>query len=253
MLSDIGAIALGIGAAWAAARARARPPHVRLPPRRDLRRAGERRRCSSRSRCCVFVEAISRLSDAPDVDGAGRRGRRRLRPDRKRASPPSSLRAATATDLNLEGVLRHSAADALGSLGALVAGRRDRGRRPARGGRGRRSPDRLPDPARLVAAHPRPARRAARVGAARDRRRGGRRRDGARRRACARSTTSTSGRSRRASPRSRPTSEPTLTRIADAVRARGRGGPARAVRHHAHDAPDDVGAAAVYRGPASRS
>ena len=52
----------------------------------------------------------------------GRRGRRRLRPDRQRASRPSCSPRGDREDLNLEGVLRHSAADALGSLGALVAG-----------------------------------------------------------------------------------------------------------------------------------
>lgn len=69
----------------------------------------------------VFAEAIGRLSDAPEVEGAGVAA----------VGAFGLLGNAIATvilargdrgDMNLEGVLRHSAADALGSLGALVAG-----------------------------------------------------------------------------------------------------------------------------------
>src|SRR5687768_10471834 len=70
VLSDIGAIALGMAAAWAAAR-----------PARGRRTFGLRRAEIFAAlangvalvlvAALVFAEAISRLSDAPDVDGAG--------------------------------------------------------------------------------------------------------------------------------------------------------------------------------------
>ncbi|MEA2387097.1 MAG: cobalt-zinc-cadmium efflux system protein [Thermoleophilaceae bacterium] len=120
VLSDIGAIVLGIAAAWAASR-----------PARGRRTFGLRRAEIFAALAngvvlvavavWVFWEAISRLSDSPDVDGAGIAavGAFGLIGN---GVATLILARGDRDDLNLEGVLRHSAADALGSLGALAAG-----------------------------------------------------------------------------------------------------------------------------------
>jgi cobalt-zinc-cadmium efflux system protein len=120
VLSDVGAIALGIAAAWAAGR-----------PARGRRTFGLRRAeifaalangvALLAVAAWVFIEAIGRLSDSPDVDGAGLAavGAFGLFGN---AVATVVLARGDREDLNLEGVLRHSAADALGSLGALAAG-----------------------------------------------------------------------------------------------------------------------------------
>src|SRR5688572_20183419 len=120
VLSDIGAIVLGMGAAWAAARP-ARGRHTFGYRRAEIFAALANGVVLVAVAVLVFVEAISRLSDAPDVDGVGIAA----------VGAFGLIGNAVATivlargdrgDLNFEGVLRHSAADALGSLGALVAG-----------------------------------------------------------------------------------------------------------------------------------
>ena len=121
LLSDVGSIVLALIAARARRAAGRRAPHLRLPALGGAGGAGQRA-------------------------AAGRGQRRRSRSPRSAASPtrprstapacsPSALLglagnlAATLVlargqreDINLEGVLRHSAADALGSLGVVVAG-----------------------------------------------------------------------------------------------------------------------------------
>jgi cobalt-zinc-cadmium efflux system protein len=69
----------------------------------------------------VFVEAIARLSDPPDVVGAGVIviGAVGLAGN---VAATLVLMSGDRSDLNLEGVLRHSAADALGSIGVVVSG-----------------------------------------------------------------------------------------------------------------------------------
>jgi cobalt-zinc-cadmium efflux system protein len=69
----------------------------------------------------VFVEAIMRLSDPADVKGGGVIviGLVGLAGN---IAATLVLMAGDRRDLNLEAVLRHSAADALGSLGVVVAG-----------------------------------------------------------------------------------------------------------------------------------
>jgi cobalt-zinc-cadmium efflux system protein len=120
VLSDIGAMALGIAAAWAAAR-----------PARGRRTFGLRRAEIFAAfangilliavAAWVFIEAIGRFSDPPDVDGVGVAvvGAFGLIGN---GVATVVLARGDREDLNLEGVLRHSAADALGSLGALIAG-----------------------------------------------------------------------------------------------------------------------------------
>jgi cobalt-zinc-cadmium efflux system protein len=120
VLSDIGAIALGMAAAWAATRPVGGRRTFGLG-RAEIFAAFANGMLLIAVAAWVFVEAIGRFSDPPDVDGAGIAA----------VGAFGLLGNAVATlvlargdrdDLNLEGVLRHSAADALGSLGALVAG-----------------------------------------------------------------------------------------------------------------------------------
>jgi cobalt-zinc-cadmium efflux system protein len=69
----------------------------------------------------IVVEALSRLGDPPAVDGAGVLvlGTIGLAGN---AAATWVLAAGEREDINLEGVLRHSAGDALSSLGVVVAG-----------------------------------------------------------------------------------------------------------------------------------
>ena len=69
----------------------------------------------------VAVAAVSRLDDPPDVEGAGvlALGVVGLAGN---VAATIVLARGERQDLNLEGVLRHSAADALGSLGVIVSG-----------------------------------------------------------------------------------------------------------------------------------
>jgi cobalt-zinc-cadmium efflux system protein len=69
----------------------------------------------------VFVEAIGRFSDPPQVTGGGvlAIGLVGLAGN---AAATVALLSGDRRDLNLEAVLRHSAADALGSIGVVVSG-----------------------------------------------------------------------------------------------------------------------------------
>jgi cobalt-zinc-cadmium efflux system protein len=69
----------------------------------------------------IAVAAIGRLSEPPSIDGAGVLvlGVLGLAGN---AAATLVLARGQRQDINLEGVLRHSAADALGSLGVVVAG-----------------------------------------------------------------------------------------------------------------------------------
>ena len=69
----------------------------------------------------IVVEALSRLGDPPDVAGAGvlALGVVGLAGN---VAATWVLAAGERSDINLEGVLRHSAADALSSLGVIAAG-----------------------------------------------------------------------------------------------------------------------------------
>ena len=120
VLSDIGAIALGIAAAWAASRP-ARGRRTFGLGRAEIFAALANGVLLAAVAVLVFVEAIGRLSDSPEIDGAGIAaiGAFGLIGN---AVATVVLARGNREDLNLEGVLRHSAADALGSLGVLVAG-----------------------------------------------------------------------------------------------------------------------------------
>jgi cobalt-zinc-cadmium efflux system protein len=120
VLSDIGAIALGMAAAWAASRP-ARGRRTFGFGRAEIFAALANGVALIAVAAWVFIEAIGRLSDAPDVDGAGVAavGAFGLLGN---GIATVVLARGNRDDVNLEGVLRHSAADALGSLGALTAG-----------------------------------------------------------------------------------------------------------------------------------
>ena len=119
VLSDLGAIGLGLAAAALAARPA----------------AGRRTFGSGRTEIIaalangitlvvvavlVIVEAAGRLSQPPDVEGVGvlAVGVAGLLGN---AAATVVLAGGDRRDVNLEGVLRHSAADALGSLGVIVS------------------------------------------------------------------------------------------------------------------------------------
>jgi len=69
----------------------------------------------------IAVEAFGRLGDPPAIDGAGVLALGLLGLAGNVAATVVLARGQR-EDINLEGVLRHSAADALGSLGVVVAG-----------------------------------------------------------------------------------------------------------------------------------
>ena len=120
VLSDVGAIALGLGAAAMAAR----PAKGRRTfgfARTEIIAALVNGVVLVAVSVLVFVEAISRLSNPADVKGWGvvAVGAIGLAGN---AAATLVLVAGDRTDLNLEAVLRHSFADALGSIGVVVSG-----------------------------------------------------------------------------------------------------------------------------------
>lgn len=120
VLSDVGAIAIGLFAAAIAVR----PPDQRRTfgfQRGEILAALINGLTLVAVAVLVIVEAIGRLSDPPDVDGAGvlAVGIIGLLGN---AAATVALAGGDRKDVNLEGVLRHSFADALGSLGVVVSG-----------------------------------------------------------------------------------------------------------------------------------
>jgi cobalt-zinc-cadmium efflux system protein len=119
VLSDVGAIALGLLAAAMAAR----PATGRRTfgfQRGEILAALVNGLLLVAVAVIVFVEAIGRLSDPPSVEAGGvlAIGLLGLAGN---AAAAAVLIAGDRRDLNLEGVLRHSAADALGSLGVVIS------------------------------------------------------------------------------------------------------------------------------------
>jgi cobalt-zinc-cadmium efflux system protein len=120
VLSDVLAIALGI----AAAKVAARPAHGRGTfglGRVEILAALINGLLLVAVSIWVAIEAIGRFSDPPSIDGAGVLvfGTLGLLGN---ILATWVLVQGDRTDINLEGVLRHSAADALGSLGVVIAG-----------------------------------------------------------------------------------------------------------------------------------
>ena len=120
VLTDIGAIALALFAAWMAARPSG-PQQTFGYRRTEIFAALVNGMTLVAVSVFIFVEAIVRLSDPPDVAGGGVLiiGAFGLLGN---AVSTWILMRGDRTNVNLEGVLRHSAADALGSLGVIVAG-----------------------------------------------------------------------------------------------------------------------------------
>src|SRR3954469_5797242 len=119
VLSDVGAIALGLLAAAVATRP-ARGRRTFGLHRGEILAALVNGLLLVAVSVAVFVEAIGRLTDPPSVDATGVLliGLLGLAGN---AAATVVLLAGDRQDLNLEGVLRHSAADALGSLGVVVS------------------------------------------------------------------------------------------------------------------------------------
>jgi cobalt-zinc-cadmium efflux system protein len=120
VLSDVGAIAVGLFAAAIAVR----PPDQRRTfgfQRGEILAALVNGLTLVAVAVLVILEAIRRLSDPPDVEGVGVLvvGLIGLAGN---VGATVALAGGDRKDVNLEGVLRHSFADALGSLGVIVAG-----------------------------------------------------------------------------------------------------------------------------------
>jgi cobalt-zinc-cadmium efflux system protein len=120
VLSDVGAIAIGLFAASVATRPAAGSRTFGFY-RTEILAALVNGVLLVGVAVLVFVEAVERLSDPPDVEGLGVLlvGALGLAGN---AAATVVLAGGDRRDLNLEGVLRHSAADALGSFGVIAAG-----------------------------------------------------------------------------------------------------------------------------------
>lgn len=120
LLSDLGAIALGLFAATMAAR----PPGPRRTfgfQRTEVLAALANGVALVAIGVVIVIAAIGRLSEPPDVEGAGVVVLGVVGLAGNLAATWVLARGGR-QDLNLEGVLRHSAADALGSVGVIVSG-----------------------------------------------------------------------------------------------------------------------------------
>jgi cobalt-zinc-cadmium efflux system protein len=120
LLSDVGAIALALFAASLAGR----PAGGRMTfgyQRSEILAALTNGLLLVVVSVVIGVEAIGRLGDPPQIDGLGVLGLGLLGLLGNVAATLVLARGER-EDVNLEGVLRHSAADALGSLGVVIAG-----------------------------------------------------------------------------------------------------------------------------------
>jgi cobalt-zinc-cadmium efflux system protein len=120
LLSDVGSIALALFAASLASR----PAGGRMTfgyQRSEILAALVNGLLLVAVAIAVAVAAIGRLSDPPSIDGLGVLGLGLLGL-LGNVGATLVLARGERVDVNLEGVLRHSAADALGSLGVVLAG-----------------------------------------------------------------------------------------------------------------------------------
>jgi cobalt-zinc-cadmium efflux system protein len=120
LLTDVGAIALGLAAAWLARRAPT-PARTFGYHRGEILAALLNGLVLMAVAAAILVGAITRLSDPPEVEGAGVLVLGAAGMAGNLAATWVLARGERA-DINLEGVLRHSAADALSSLGVVVTG-----------------------------------------------------------------------------------------------------------------------------------
>ena len=120
VLSDVGAIGLALFAASLAAR----PAGGRMTfgyQRSEILAALVNGLLLVAVALAIAYAAIGRLGDPPEIDAGGVLGLGLLGLAGNIAATVVLARGERA-DVNLEGVLRHSAADALGSIGVIVAG-----------------------------------------------------------------------------------------------------------------------------------
>jgi cobalt-zinc-cadmium efflux system protein len=120
VLSDVGSIALALFAATLAGR----PAGGRMTfgyQRSEILAALVNGLLLVAVAIAVGYAAIGRLGDPPEIDGGGVLGLGLLGLAGNLAATYVLARGERA-DVNLEGVLRHSAADALGSIGVVLAG-----------------------------------------------------------------------------------------------------------------------------------
>lgn len=120
VLSDVGAIALALFAATLAAR----PAGGRMTfgyQRSEILAALVNGLLLVAVAIVIAYAAIGRLGDPPEIDGSGVLGLGLLGLAGNLAATVVLARGERA-DVNLEGVLRHSLADALGSIGVVLAG-----------------------------------------------------------------------------------------------------------------------------------
>jgi cobalt-zinc-cadmium efflux system protein len=120
LLSDVGSIGLALFAASLAAR----PAAGRMTfgyQRSEILAALVNGLLLAAVAIAVAVAAIGRLGNPPSIDGLGVLGLG-LIGLLGNAGAALVLARGERVDVNLEGVLRHSAADALGSLGVILAG-----------------------------------------------------------------------------------------------------------------------------------
>jgi cobalt-zinc-cadmium efflux system protein len=120
LLSDVGAIGLALFAATLAAR----PAAGRMTfgyQRSEILAALTNGLLLVAVAVVISIAAIGRLGDPPQIDGLGVLGLGLLGLLGNIAATVVLARGER-EDVNLEGVLRHSAADALGSLGVVLAG-----------------------------------------------------------------------------------------------------------------------------------
>ena len=120
VLADVGAIGLALFAAWMAARP-ASPQRTFGFRRTEILAALVNGVTLVAVSVFVFAEAVARMSDPPDVAGVGVLlvGLFGLTGN---GVATWMLMRGDRSNVNLEGVLRHSAADALGSFGVILAG-----------------------------------------------------------------------------------------------------------------------------------
>jgi cobalt-zinc-cadmium efflux system protein len=120
LLSDVGSIGLALFAATLASRP-AGPRRTFGYQRSEIIAALVNGLLLVAVSVAIVVAAVGRLSDPPEVAGAGVLAVGALGLAGNLAAAVVLARGER-SDVNLEGVLRHSAADALGSIGVLVSG-----------------------------------------------------------------------------------------------------------------------------------
>jgi cobalt-zinc-cadmium efflux system protein len=121
VLSDVGSIALGLLAAALASRATGQPRRTFGLQRSEVLAALTNGIALVAVAVLIVVAAVDRLGEEPEIAGAGVLGVG-LFGLAGNAAATWVLAKGDRADMNLEAVLRHSFADALGSLGVVVSG-----------------------------------------------------------------------------------------------------------------------------------